>query len=134
MRYRQSAIVINVTLLRRFSLFHETDFIGSPFSEFITWICKAIYVHVNGLDVIAVEAITSNDVALILLLFFSAFMFHLLLELLIFIFEFIFEFTSHPLSELIIESSKVANIQNQLEKLLSKNYYLNQVNSPLSTK
>ena len=32
-----------------------------------------------------------------------------------------------PLSELIIESSKVANIQAQLEKLLSKNYYLNQV-------
>ena len=31
------------------------------------------------------------------------------------------------LSELIIESSKVAYIQNQLEKLFSKNYYLNQV-------
>ena len=32
-----------------------------------------------------------------------------------------------PLSELVIEASKVANIQSQLEKLLSKNYYLNQV-------
>merc|ERR1712227_70196 len=31
-----------------------------------------------------------------------------------------------PLSEFSIQSSKVANIQNQLEKLLSKNYYLNQ--------
>jgi len=31
-----------------------------------------------------------------------------------------------PLSELVIEASKVANIQSQLEKLLSKNYYLNQ--------
>ena len=32
-----------------------------------------------------------------------------------------------PLSEFSIQSSKVANIQQQLEKLLSKNYYLNQV-------
>merc|ERR1712227_410059 len=31
-----------------------------------------------------------------------------------------------PLSEFSIQSSKVANIQQQLEKLLSKNYYLNQ--------
>ena len=34
-----------------------------------------------------------------------------------------------PLSEFSIQSSKVANIQQQLEKLLSKNYYLNQVRS-----
>ena len=32
-----------------------------------------------------------------------------------------------PLSEFSIQSSKVVNIQQQLEKLLSKNYYLNQV-------
>ena len=34
-----------------------------------------------------------------------------------------------PLSEFSIQSTKVANIQQQLEKLLSKNYYLNQVRS-----
>ena len=34
-----------------------------------------------------------------------------------------------PLSEFSIQSSKVANIQQQLEKLLSKNYYLNQVSN-----
>ena len=36
-----------------------------------------------------------------------------------------------PLSEFQIQSSKVVNIQSQLEKLLSKNYYLNQVSSAL---
>ena len=36
-----------------------------------------------------------------------------------------------PLSEFSIQSSKVANIQQQLEKLLSKNYYLNQVRKVL---
>ena len=32
-----------------------------------------------------------------------------------------------PVSEFQIQSSKIADIQNQLEKLLKQNYYLNQV-------